>query len=117
MGKADLVNMLGNLGGGQSIHQINDAIADVVLGVLESGKKGTFQLTLTFTKNGDIGIKVDDSHKATVPKPSVGSTLFFVDEHGNMQRRDPRQRELFTEAPRRRPPADEDEDEGGAAVN
>lgn len=39
MGKADLVNMLGNLGGGESIHRINDAIGDVVEGVMETGKE------------------------------------------------------------------------------
>lgn len=107
MAAADLVNILGNLGGGQSIHQINDELGDVVAGVMETGKKGVFTLTLTITKNGDIGLKIDDAHKATVPKPTFGSSLFFVDEHGNMLRRDPRQRELFTDANRRREPAEE----------
>lgn len=107
MAKADLVNILGNLGGGQSIHQLNDALGDVVEGVMETGKKGEFSLKLTFTKNGDIGLKVDDSHNAKVPQPTMGSTLFFVDENNNMVRRDPRQRELFKEAPRHREPAEE----------
>lgn len=78
-------------------------------------KKGEFTLKLTITKNGDIGLKIDDSHKATVPQPNSGSTLFFVDEFGNMLRRDPRQGELFR--PARKPRDDEDEKEETSVTN
>ena len=95
---ADFVAMLATMGGGTAIKEINTGIAEVVQSVMKTGKGGEITLKLKIAKNGDSGLKIDHSVTTKEPQPSVGSSLYWVDDSGNIVRNDPRQGEMFREA-------------------
>ena len=75
--------------------ELSDALAELVLAVSEHRKKGTLQLQLTVTPNGDgVTVTIADKIKLAKPEGERGAAIFFVDDHGNLSRRDPRQQEL-----------------------
>lgn len=77
---------------------LSEALHTLVTRCKETGRKGTITLTLTVTPDPD-GNTVDLVDKITVkaPDPVHGKSLFFLDDDGNLQRSDPRQRTMFDE--------------------
>ena len=75
--------------------ELSDALAALVEAVLEHGKKGSIVLTVTVAPNADgVTVTVTDKVKTTIPEGDRGAAIFFVDEHGNLTRRNPAQIEL-----------------------
>lgn len=75
--------------------ELSDKLAALVLAALEHGKAGALQLTIKVKPNADgITVTVTDAVKATLPEGDRGAAIYFVDEEGNLSRRNPAQIEL-----------------------
>lgn len=73
---------------------LSDALNRVVAAVIETGRQGTLAVNLKIKPTGDGMVQVFDALKLGVPEPEKAASLFYVDEHGNVQRKDPRQTEM-----------------------
>ena len=81
--------------GGNLHGELSDALAELVLAVSEHRKKGTLQLKILVVPNADgTTVTVADEIKLNAPEGERGAAIFFVDEHGNLSRQNPRQIEL-----------------------
>lgn len=76
--------------------ELSDTLAELVLAVQDTGKKGTIKLTLSVeqSKDDESIVVVNDDISVSVPKHTTKPTLFWPDQLGNLQRRDPRQAEI-----------------------
>jgi hypothetical protein len=66
----------------------------------------TLKIAIKPAGNGSGAVVVADDIKVKLPEPAKTTSFFFCDEHGNLHRNDPRQKELPLRAI-----------EGGAAVD
>lgn len=87
-------DIVGSLEGGRAFEQLNDSLIEVVTAVLAHRKVGEITLTVKVSPNGETAVSVVPTIKVKVPEAARAVTTFFADEHGNLLRRDPRQREL-----------------------
>lgn len=87
-------DIVGSLEGGRAFEQLNDALAEVVQAVLQHRKAGEISLSVKVNPNGENAVSIIPTIKVKAPEGSRAVTTFFADEHGNLLRRDPRQREL-----------------------
>jgi len=75
--------------------ELSDALAELVLAVIEHRGKGVLQLQVIVTPNGDgATVTVADKIKLTLPEGERGAAIFFADSDGNLSRQNPRQMEL-----------------------
>lgn len=75
--------------------ELSDGLSELVTAVSEHRKAGTLTLTLKVTPNNDgVTVTVTDKVAVKAPEADRGAAIFFVDEDGNLLRRDPRQIEL-----------------------
>lgn len=75
--------------------ELSDRIAELVLAVAETGKKGKLQLELTIAPNADgMTVTVSDKIKVVPPEGERGAAIFFIGENGSLTRRNPAQTEL-----------------------
>lgn len=75
--------------------ELSEALADVVLAVVDYRKQGTLTLTIKVTPNPDgMTVTVSDDVKATPPRADRGAALWFSDERGNLTRKNPAQMEF-----------------------
>lgn len=75
--------------------ELSDALAELVTAVSEHGKKGSLVLTVGVALNKDgVTVTVTDKLKLSLPEGDRGAAIFYVDEHGNLSRRNPAQTEL-----------------------
>jgi hypothetical protein len=76
--------------------ELTARLAEVTAAVAEHQAKGTVTLTITIApqKHDATAVIVSDDVKAKAPRGDRGASLFFVDDHGGLSRRDPRQPEL-----------------------
>lgn len=87
-------DVVGGLEGGRAFEQLNDALAEVVQAVLHHRKIGEITLSVKVSPNGESAVSIVPTIKIKAPEGARAVTTFFADEHGNLLRRDPRQREL-----------------------
>jgi len=82
--------------------ELSDELADLVLRVKETGKKGTLNLKIEVAPSADDDaiVVVSDTVRVVAPRPTVKPTIFYPDKSGNLSRRDPRQMELLPDGPR-----------------
>lgn len=85
-----------NIREGALADQLTEELHDVLEGVEETGKAGSITLTLKIKPNGESAVTIEPSVAAKVPKPTVGSALFFV-SGGNLVRRNPKQMDIEDE--------------------
>lgn len=77
---------------GGAHHDLSVAVAELVARCVETGKKGTLTLKLTFAPQKDeVTMLVTDDVKVAAPKPDAKPALFFPDAEGRLLRSDPRQ--------------------------
>ena len=72
-------------------------LADLVMGVRETGRAGELlvRIKIAPASAGNVDtLVVTDDVRAKRPKPTVGSTIFFATSANTLQRNDPRQPEL-----------------------
>jgi len=75
--------------------ELSEALAELVAAVLEHEKKGALVLTIQVAPNRDgATVTVSDKIKLTLPEGERGAAIYFVDEAGNLSRRNPMQQEL-----------------------
>ncbi|WP_342640914.1 hypothetical protein [Rhodoligotrophos ferricapiens] len=86
--------ILAELDHGRVHDELTEKLADLADAVRDTRKAGTVTLTLTVKPNGERSVEITDSIKAKLPEGDKAKSLFFVDEHGNLSRRDPRQMEM-----------------------
>ncbi len=81
--------------GGEVCNELADALREASTAVVLSGKASTIELRVKLTPaaKGAFGI-VFSKPKVKKSEPDRGSSIWFGDEHGNLHRNDPRQREL-----------------------
>lgn len=89
-----LTDVIGNLEGGRTLERLNDKLVDVVTAVLQHRKEGEISISLKIKPNGETAVSVTTTVKVKTPEAATAVTTFFADEHGNLLRRDPRQRTL-----------------------
>lgn len=84
---------------GEAHEQISDEMHQLLAAVHEHGKKGSLVITLTVEPpkgamdGAPVAISIDSVLKA--PKASAPPSIYFVDDHGNATRNDPRQTQAF----------------------
>lgn len=81
--------------GGDVCDELADAMREATAAVVMSGKASTIELKVKFTPaaKGAFGV-VFSKPKVRKSEPERGSSIWFSDEHGNLLRNDPRQKEL-----------------------
>lgn len=84
---------------GRSNEEISDEFHQLLAAVNEHGRKGTLAITVTVEPpkghmdGAPVAISIDSVLKA--PKASAPPSIYFVDDHGNATRNDPRQVAAF----------------------
>lgn len=90
-------DVVGALNGGVTHQKLNDGLAEIVKAVGNTGKPGQITLKVKIAPNGKGGVTITDDIALKVPELPRGASVFFMDEEGNLLRRDPRQAEMFRE--------------------
>lgn len=84
---------------GSLVSDLSEKLAQVAEAVMEHDKAGALTLTLKITPSGDgTTVKIDDVVKATIPEGTPATSLFFVDDAGNLTRHNPAQQSLLRDA-------------------
>jgi len=83
--------------GGRLVNEMTEAIAQLTLKCLETGKGGKITLTFDMKVDGDeedrqLELSADWTMK--LPKLKLPSATYFADEEGNLTRTDPKQTEM-----------------------
>jgi hypothetical protein len=81
--------------GGLLHSELSELLASVTASVIELGKTGSLQLTISITPSKIRGaVEISDKVVAKPAEPDRDAALFYADGTGNLSRRDPRQPEL-----------------------
>lgn len=94
MARREFVDILREVRHGEMLEELGEKLNDLVQAVDGAGKNGELiiKLTLKPTKSG--AIEMMDDVKVKLPSLTKGSSLFFPTVEGNLQRNDPRQKEI-----------------------
>lgn len=81
---------------GRLLNELAEQMADVLAGVMATGKPGALQVTLKVSKSkADRMVEIVPDVKAKVPVIAPAASMFFVDEANySLSRTDPLQDEL-----------------------
>ena len=91
----NFVAVLTQLRRGAAVMDASEGLAEVVKAVRKTGKKGKLVLTISVKPlNKGDAVDLEDEVNPKLPKPNMGSSLFFADDDGALVRNDPRQGEL-----------------------
>lgn len=84
--------------GGKTESELTDSLRDLVARVVDTGKKGTLQLTITVEplKNDPSILVVSDEIKLKLPEHDRKPSMFWPKD-GQLLRNDPNQRSIFDE--------------------
>ena len=85
-------DVVGELGRGSTVADLTTKLAEVVVGVMETGKIGSLTLTLKIKPNGRDSVFVIDDVKAKVPELPRSETLFIATAGGDLTRDIPDER-------------------------
>lgn len=99
IGRRTFTDVITDIGAGDLERKLSDELQDIVNAVLETGKVGKLQLTISVNSEGKM-IRVLATSKTTIPKEPVESTSFFADAKGGLHRENPRQPKLPGMEPR-----------------
>lgn len=80
--------------GGLTHDELSEALNRLVAAVMDERKAGDLTLKVTIKPQGDGAVMVMDEVKLKLPKPTKGTSLFFVTPENNLIRQDPRQPNL-----------------------
>src|SRR6476620_7305502 len=76
---------------GETNGELTHELRTLIEAVQETGKPGTITLTLKVSRKGERQVNVVEDVKVKSPVHSRSETIYFVDQHLNLQRNDPRQ--------------------------
>lgn len=90
-------DVLRDLGKGQVADEAAVLLTDLVQSVVTYGKKGTFTLTIAVSpfKGSRDQVSVSAIAKSSPPAADPIAAPFFVGDHGNLTRNDPRSEAMF----------------------
>lgn len=88
------VEWLENHRKGEVDTELTHHLRELIEAVQETGKKGTLTLTLTVNRLSDVQVEVLEDVKVKVPEATRPTSIYFVDQHINLRRDDPRQSPL-----------------------
>ena len=87
-------DLLGEIEGGELLHDLTEAYYLIVSAVMETRKAGKLKLTVDFKPTGKGTVSIDAKFDAIEPEHDRMSTTFFVGNDGSLQRHDPNQPNL-----------------------
>lgn len=76
---------------GETDSELTHELRTLIEAVQETGKPGTITLTLKVSRKGERQVNVIEDVKVKTPTHDRSETIYFVDNHLNLQRSDPRQ--------------------------
>ncbi len=76
---------------GETDGELTHELRMLIEAVQETGKPGTITLTLKVSRKGDRQVNVIEDVKVKTPTHDRSETIYFVDQHANLVRNDPRQ--------------------------
>ena len=76
---------------GETDGELTHELRTLIEQVQETGKPGTITLTLRVSRKGERQVNVIEDIKVKTPQHDRSETIYFVDQHLNLQRNDPRQ--------------------------
>ena len=82
--------------GGDMQFELSEALLECIERTMQTGKKSTLKIELNITRKGRH-YYIADSHKTSLPLEDRAPTVMFVDDNGDLCRKDPRQREMELE--------------------
>lgn len=94
------LSTLANMNKGEVLSELDEALRECTKAALNAAAKAKLTLELTVVPNGEgVGgtpmFNVVDKIKTTIPKPPrQRKAVFYVDDDGNLTRRNPHQEEL-----------------------
>lgn len=89
-GNSHFLMAAGRVDGGLPIETADQQLRAVIDAVHRTGKKGSVSLTLQIAPNGETGLEVTASVKATAPQVAFGKSFFFTDPRtGDLTRESP----------------------------
>ena len=91
---ASIIDTLAGIRRGRFIQLCNDQLKDVVAAVAAHDGKGEIQITLILSPNGEGQVIAKAKVKAKKPMPDVGEAIFYATEDGELERQDPKQRDM-----------------------
>lgn len=94
----DFAVLLTGLDRGRPNRDLSNAMQEVVQAVIDTGKPGKVQLTLTIKQQKGVegaAVQIGADVRKTEPKFDPKTTLYFADEDGTLTRTDPNQANLF----------------------
>lgn len=94
MGARPFMDLLREQRNGRLHDLLTEKMQELVQSVVEERKGGTLTMTLTVTPKGDGAVLLSDKVAIKTPEPARGESLFFVTPENNLERQDPRQREM-----------------------
>ncbi len=71
--------------------ELTHELRTLIEAVQETGKPGTITLTLKVNRKGEAQVTILEDVKVKTPVHDRSETIYFVDQHLNLQRSDPRQ--------------------------
>jgi hypothetical protein len=82
--------------GGKALEEASEHLAAIVAGVMATGRPGSLTLKLTIQPAGRVAnaVVMTDDLNPKIPAEKTPDSFWFADEHGQLCREDPRQREL-----------------------
>jgi len=76
---------------GEIDHELTYELRQLIEAVQETGKPGTITLTLKVSRKGERQVNVIEDVRVKTPVHDRSETIYFVDQHLNLTRSDPRQ--------------------------
>lgn len=87
-------DVLGEIENGQLLHDLTEAVYNIIASVMETRKAGKLKIALSFTPTGKGTVNVDCDYEAKEPEHDRPTTTFFVGKDFSLQRGDPNQPKL-----------------------
>lgn len=94
MNTRPFIDTFRHIEGGCLLDDLADQQRQVIEAVRHTHRKGSLTLTLSYTPEGHGQISIEADVKIKAPKRARGKSIFFVTPDANLERNDPRQREL-----------------------
>jgi len=93
------MEFLWNLKKGAVLAEIGQNLKEVCTAVQNTGKLGALTITLKIKplENSDGAVTIDVGLTTKMPKPTLGVSIFYVDDDGSLHRDDPKQMSLRLE--------------------
>lgn len=90
----NVTDIIDQMSAGMARNRLEEALAEVIEAVKETGKKGEVTLKISLKMNDALTVTASPVVKTTLPTSDLGATTFYVDGQNKLSRRDPRQRDL-----------------------